>query len=490
MEASLFTKRFDTNVVTDVSEDFTLPDYRPEMRRVIGVYATPTVDGKYLSGDELEVDGGVTYTVLYVSGDGELTQTSQTSSYTGRIPVKTDEDRYTVGDMPLGALVDGVNCRLTGPRKFTLSSRVKLSLVSQRPVEASLKAEIPEGSQLRRKNETHKTAAVCEVRKNGEVGGEIHEREGMRVVMARGELSLGDVRLGGQNKKEATVKGEAYVTILLISADGEFVTSKGRMPIEEIVGLPDVPRGAELHPVAFGNVVMIEIDATEDGTLTWRMEYDIDLNIMKCLESQVAVDAYLTGVDDKLQEETILSYIPAAAVNGRLTTSATARLRPEMSYVCSWGSGNVDKCEIGGGRMAIYGNVEITVVSAGGGEVIAENVHIPLKYECEALPGAVSAEDGNLCKRTSVNVTDINVRVDGDTMNITAELSIGCIALGTEQVTAAVLISPSVDGDTAKWKGENLIRVYVPDEGESAWDVEKRFKLDREAALCGNAYII
>ena len=490
MEASLFTKRFDTSFVTDVTEDFTLPDYRPEMRRVIGVYATPTVDGKYLSGDELEVDGGVTYTVLYVGGEGEICQTSQTSTYTGKISVKTDDDRFTVWDIPLGAVVDGVTCRLTGPRRFTLSSRVKLSLMSQKGVDVSLKAEIPDGSRVRRQNETHKTAAVCEVRKNGEVGGDIRQQEGMRVVTAKGELSIGDVRLGEQNKKETTVKGEAYVTVLLMSREGEFVTAKGRAPIEEVIGLPEIPKSAELHPVGFGNVVMLEIDSAEDGTISWRMEYDIDLNIMKCIESQVAIDAYLTGTEDKTRAETFLSYVPAGAVNGRLTTSATARLRPDMTYICSWGSGIADKCEISSGRMSVCGNVKITVVTAGGGEVIAEDVHIPLKYECEALGVADPAEDGDLCKRASVNVTDINVRVDGDTMNITAELSIGCIALAAEKVSAVVEISPDADAETVKTNNENVIRVYVPDEGESSWDVEKRFRLDKEANLSGKAYII
>lgn len=489
METSLFTKRFDTSALVDVTEDFSLPDYQPEMRRVVGVYATPTVDGKYLSGDELEADGGVTYTVLYVSSDGRICQTSQTSAYTGKIPTKTDDDRFTAADMPLGAWVDGVNCRLTGPRKFTLSSRVKLALMSQRGVDVSLKTEMPEGVRLRRKNETHTTAAVCEVRKNGEVSGEIREREGMTVVMARGEISLGDVRLGGQNKTEATVKGDAYVTVLLMSPDGEYVTSKGRVPLEEVIGLPEMPRNAELRAAAFGNVVMIELDAAEDGTLVWRMEYDIDLDVMKCLQSEIAVDAYLTGVEDKLTYDMLTSYIPAAAVNGRLTTSTTARLRPDMAYICAWGSGNADKCEITGGRMSLSGSVKVTVVTAGGGDVIADDVLIPLKYECEAMPN-VTCEDGSLCKRISVGVTDVSVRVDGDTLNITAELAIACIALGTEQIKAAVQISAAEEGTFDGLKGENIIRVYVPDDGESPWDVEKRFRLGKDASLSGKAYII
>ena len=61
MNQTIYVKRFDTSAVCDVTEDFVLPDYIPEVRRVIGVRTTVSADGKYLSGDELETDGGVTY---------------------------------------------------------------------------------------------------------------------------------------------------------------------------------------------------------------------------------------------------------------------------------------------------------------------------------------------------------------------------------------------------------------------------------------------
>ena len=72
MNRQLSVKRFDSVHTTDVSEDFSLPDYIPEVRRVVGVQSSSTVDGKYLNGDELEADGSVMYTVIYLGGDGGL----------------------------------------------------------------------------------------------------------------------------------------------------------------------------------------------------------------------------------------------------------------------------------------------------------------------------------------------------------------------------------------------------------------------------------
>ncbi len=494
MDTSLFVKRFDTGVTTDVTEDFTLPDYQPEIRRVVGVRATPSVDGKYLSGDELEADGSVTYTVLYVGGDGSLAQSSQTSAYTAAIPVKSEDDRFTAFDMILGYTVDGVSCRVTGPRKFTLSSRVKHTLMSQKQADVGLKVEKAEGMTslpaVRRKTETHTTAAVCEVRKSCEISGEMREREGMRVIMAQGNVALSDVRVNQQTKKEAIVKGDAYVTVLLLSPEGEYVTARGRAPIEEKVEMPDISSAASASAAAFGNVAMIEIESADNGDLTWRMEYDIDCDVMKCYDCETAADAYLTGTDDRLTMGEFSAYTPACAINGRLTTSATAKLRPDMKYVCAWGSGVAERCDIAGGKMTVHGSVKLNVVTSGDGEMISDEVVIPLKYECEAVSGAADMSDGEIAKRMQISVTDVGVRTDGDVMNITAELAIAAVALGSKPVTAVLGIVPVTRGQSGEDSKRNVIRVYMPDEGETPWDVEKRFRLGKEARQEGEVYVI
>ena len=159
-----------------------------------------------------------------------------------------------------------------------------------------------------------------------------------------------------------------------------------------------------------------------------------------------------------------------------------------MSYVCSGGSGVIDRCEIAGGRMIMNGSAKITLVKTGGGEVSAEDVMIPIRYECEAIDGAADADDGELAMRTKVGVTDISVRKDGDSLNITAELAITAAVLAEKTVSCATEIAALKSDDHMRKK--NMIRVYVPDKDETAWDVEKKFRLGREAKPEGAVYVI
>ena len=171
----IFEKRFDTGVLTEAAEDFTLPDYQPEVRRVLGVRAEPVIDGKYLSGDEVEVDGSVIYTVCYADADGQIAEASETSAFTARVPLKSGDgdDRYSPADLALTAQTDGALCRLTGPRRLSLSSRVRVSVLSQKPSDASLGTE--DFDTVRRRVRTVRCACMAEVRGSFDAAGEIRD---------------------------------------------------------------------------------------------------------------------------------------------------------------------------------------------------------------------------------------------------------------------------------------------------------------------------
>ena len=482
MNQTIYVKRFDTSAVCDVTEDFVLPDYIPEVRRVIGVRTTVSADGKYLSGDELETDGGVTYNVMYVGGDGAICMTSQTSSYTGRVPLKAEDDRFTPQDIVMTCTAENVNCRVTAPRKITLSSKVRMKILSQKPADVTMKAE--GDHPVRKKTEVRKCGAMAEYRQTGECSGEIREKEGMRLICASGELCLSDVRITGGT---AGIKGDAYVTAVLLSPEGTYVTAKSRVPVEEEITLGEVLRDGSCYAAAFGEVVLLEMSAAEDGVLTWRMEYDVDCAVLKGSEASVVTDAYLAGCADAAEMAAYDSVYPAGTVNGRLTVQTTAKLKPGMAYVCAWGRGTADRLETANGRMILMGNAVLSVVEAGNGEAVLEELTLPYRYECEAATDK-TADHVCLAGKTSVRVTDIQARADGDALNLVAELAIASAVVGMETVKCVSSIAP-VD-DPSFRRSDNMIRIYVPDDAESAWDVEKRFRLGREVSPDGGVYVI
>ena len=484
----IYEKRFDTGVPVEVSEDFTLPDYQPEVRRVLGVRAQAAVDGKYLSGDELEADGSVIYTVCYTDADGQIAEASETSSFTARVPLKEggDDDRYSPADLALAVQTDGAVCRLSGPRRLTLSSRVRVNVLSQKPSDASLASG--DFGTVRRRVRTVRCGCLAEARGSFEASGEIRDREDMRVAGAQGSVTVSDVRCADGR---LTFKGEAGVTVLLLSPDGDPVTARGRAQIEESIELPAVPEGMKVRAAVFPTVVMTEITSEGGGVLSWRIEYDADAVLLKCGEGEITTDAYSPEGPSELEVRECRSVTPAAAQNGRLTVTGGAKTRPGAAFVWGWGTASVDRVTVSGGRVQMSGAAKLTIVSRAvsqaEGELTSEEAVLPFRYEWEASDGAADSDE--LAGRTSVTVTDVSAREDGGAWNLTAELAVASVLVGETPLAAAVALHPA-DSPEPVPAAKNILRVYVPGEGETPWDVEKKFRLSGEAECTDGVYVV
>ena len=504
MDAVLYEKRLDTGTAAEVSEDFTLPDYRPEIRRIAGIRAQASVDGKYLAGNELEADGSVTYTVVYQDADGRLYELSETSSFTSKLPTGAEEgeDHPGAADLILSAEAENAVCRVTGPRKVTLSSRVRLSLVSQKPSDFTL-AVPEEAVRVRRKTGTVKTGVMCEARGSFEVSGEIADRSG-RIAGAQGSVCVSDVRFEGDR---LIFRGEASVTALLARDSSEekpngapcedYLITRGTAQVEEPVVLPERVRGAvngadrAVRGAVFPKVILTELE-TEDGSIRWRMEYDADAVIMLCGEGEITEDAYSPDTETETEEKSCFSLSPAAVRNGRVTLTGRIRTDRDAEFVTAWGTADPGKCAVRGGVAQLNGTAKVTVLTRTGDEFSASEATLPLRYEWEALPGAQDADEGAVTGRMEAGIASITATPsgsDGGTeWSVTAEVWIAAALLSSSPVHGAVRLIP-VRTDTPVPK-KNVIRVYIPEPGETPWDVGKRFRLPAEAAPVDGVYVI
>lgn len=62
----------DITVSDEVSEEISLADYYPEVRRIVSVIARVIPEGKFMSGNTVECDGAVSFIVTYLGEDRTL----------------------------------------------------------------------------------------------------------------------------------------------------------------------------------------------------------------------------------------------------------------------------------------------------------------------------------------------------------------------------------------------------------------------------------
>ena len=138
--------------------------------------------------------------------------------------------------------------------------------------------------------------------------------------------------------------------------------------------------------------------------------------------------------------------------------------------------------------MNCTGSLKIHTLRGSMGEYLCEESVVPIKFECDAVAGAADADDSSVARKMKVCVCDISARRDADGVSYNVELALCGVAVRESRVRYVSSIT-AIDGEIHE-ACKNVIRVYVPDKNESAWDVEKKFRLGREAKLEGGAYIV
>ena len=86
METRMQGKIDEREIVTDLSEDFALPDYQPEVKRLLRVKATVHPAETYIGGGKAEMNGNVDYLVIYAAEDGGVYSTQQAGGYQFTVP--------------------------------------------------------------------------------------------------------------------------------------------------------------------------------------------------------------------------------------------------------------------------------------------------------------------------------------------------------------------------------------------------------------------
>ena len=78
--------------MSEVTAEVSLPDYRPEIKRLIRVTATISPPARYVGAASTELSGNVDFCILYTGNDGALYSTTHASEYRITIPVDLPND--------------------------------------------------------------------------------------------------------------------------------------------------------------------------------------------------------------------------------------------------------------------------------------------------------------------------------------------------------------------------------------------------------------
>ena len=459
----------DKSVIGEMSGDFTLPDYQPEIKRLLRVSASILPASRYVGERSAELSGNVDYYVTYTGSDNQIYCAPLTTEYKIEVPFDMPQDPPLINTVTYASIVaDNVSGRVTSPRKLSIKCRLRTRarIFGDMAIEDAFSGGPLEV--LYGKEDTARTV-VCSgemVRLSDEL---INSGSGeVRVVFADGRALVDEVNCGDG---AISCRGNLYCKLLISREDGSApYTVTRKMPFTQNISADGVCRGDS----ASAKAVVCEMSVTvDDGRILLDVGMLIEAHASTCEQVKYVKDVYSTTHRVVCDYKTLEMPRYECFTNGNFTLSDSMTL-DEAGISAECGvldiSGGVfpEGYSFDGGRCFVGGRVRFDLLLDRGGEYSSQSIEFPFRYECAAPDQATNVATDALFEGEIISA---RARIDGERIGIDAEISMSGCTWETEQTR--LLDSVSFGDEIMRGVGEYT--VCYPAKGESLWSVAKRY---------------
>ncbi len=508
---------FEGDKMTPVASDFILPDYLPDIQRILRVTAKNENQKEQIAQNTLNFDGDAIFTVLYLSEDNKLRSVAFAADYKGTM----DVPGLTESDVVLpNTTVEDVGAQLSNPRKLSLrcktnyaariyrSHRITPEITGSRGAEDEVtlerdRIEVP-AMEVKREN-------------SGELHGSFDmELDASQPAVGQIVLCELDIVTAGCSAESGMLnyRGEGILRCLYETPDGTYALATQRFPVaaELALGL----RGncgcyakattgelsASVEPNSYGEPRVIEIDYT----------YELDIPVFYASAVKLTRDIYSTEYECKpavgncVLRSPARSYETNFTVNavksrGEVTTDVKSSLiLPVMTEAVAkikelrldnvknklYAEGNADIFMLAMCRPApkttaiVEQGAEITPSSEPEQSYCAVTFTVPIRCELDA-----HGLEPNFGWQCNVGVSSVKGRFDSVNTYADFEVSLNVV---TENVGSYDYVtSASIDTAKRNAKPAASILLYYPSEGEKLWDIAKRYSTTKRDIATANA---
>ncbi|MBP3666947.1 MAG: hypothetical protein J6K29_07840 [Clostridia bacterium] len=490
-------------LTAEVAGDFTLPDYQPEIKRLLRIGVNLLPPEPYSGGSEIA--GSMDYYVLYIGQEGGVYCAPLSTEY--RLEVRNEGEGVVASmgepsvclcdlssEVPIG--------RVLAPRRLNIRCKIKarvgmygespLSTVSEEndPTVEALTAEATAGRVFRGMGQL--TALQDDVilpPADGE----------MRVVCAEGQVMVTEATpaLGLVN-----CRGEVTVKLTLTPAEtmAEFASDvppeprapkltvlRRKIPFSISVETEGVTPACTATACGYCTEISVEM---EEGQLHVETGVSVEARAQKNETVTFVKDLYSTRREVACLYATYPAEKALRALNGNFTLSDSLPLSEvgihpaaTVADITATALPDALTADPAKGRCVLTGTCRCHLLLLRDGEFTTAEPVIPFRYEFDD-PSLLQASDGTLPVAFDGGVTVINcrARMDGERMGIDAELSVAVRTHTPAPFTA--LTDTEFKNEVTRRQGEYIICFPAPT--DSVWSVAKRYHAPMAALTAAN----
>ena len=479
----------DSSVEQSVEKDFVLPDYYPDIFRILKCMVMPRIMSNSINGDKLTFETAVLIRVLYLSeNDNRVNCLEQKLNFTKTVDLNGACVNPSVTVTPR---CDYVNCRVVNQRRLDIRGAVTCAVKVEGEVIATVAVDaFGCGIQLKKQLITYPAKRLTAAKRV--------------TVIDELQLAASKPPVGAVIRSDCTVvtkeqkmiagklitKGDAEISMLYtcVSSEGEegIETMKFTLPFSQIIDIDGIDDtfDADIDITAASCEI---IPKGEDST---SMECEIVLLVNCCAfkyeTCEIVTDAYSTQYECELKQCENKIQSPAVKIDESAAVSSTVSC-PDESVGCvydCWAkaenvSSRLDeekKCFVISGNVlfSVIGRTESKMPFFTESECAFEK-EIPLPENCTDAESAV-------CEPL-VSVTACSYYLaDENNIEIKAELKIGGKII--VRSAKAMISDITVDKEKAKKRDDRYaLKLCYCSEKDDIWEIAKRYSTSISAIM-------
>lgn len=479
--------QLDNSYEQAVEQDMLLPDYYPDIFRVLKCRLMPRIVSHSINGDKLTYELVAVVKILYLSeGSNKLNSIEQRLTFTKSCDIPSGLKNPMVIATPK---TDYINCRVVNQRRLDLRGAVSVRIKVTAEKAKSAVCDISgAGIQLYTEAVTYPTSRLY-ASKRVTIVEEMELSETKphisSIIRTSCEAQVEEQKIVSG---KLVIKGEAQVCMLYSSEtdnDSSLETMRFSIPFSQICDLEGLTEGYEL----FCDIMSCGCDILVKGESMKTIECELvllmDVRAVRYETSELVTDVYSTAYEctPQISQEKI-ECVPVKLSETHTQTATLTCQEGEISSVCdvfSTVSAVSARYSPEKNAFIVSGNITFTAIGRND-----SGTPIYLETDCafeHKIDSECATEECILAPRVSVATCSYTLS-GSDSVEIRTELSVsGYITkLVTKNLVTALELS-----DTPCDKSDvGALTLYFAKSGERVWDVAKKYCISKNAVMSEN----
>ncbi len=483
---------FVTEVVYDgqaeqgVEFDYVLPDYYPDIFKILRCTLRPGIVSYNISGDKLICDGVICITALYLSEGGGMECIEHRYSYSKTVDLPKAADNGTVTIEPK---VDYCTCRAVSGRRIdvrgAVSFKIKVSCIT--PFE--IITDMEGGLVQTRKNKvccTRKLTAGKQFVVREDIGVSGVDGSIKAVVSCDAAAVVNDCKIIAD---KVVLKGVAQLKALyLVQNDGGSMlqTMEAEIPLSQIVDMQGVDEKHTCYAQFRVLSCNLSVKSADDVTAgVFGCEMTVGSQITATLEENIypVTDMYSTGYECSFTTAALKTESDHRYISQTFNTKQMIECDngiPDSVIDVSCDVTEV-MCRTGdNGDITVNGKLICYIAAVKDNEPVFSEKSLP--FEAVVSVGGVTA-DSVIQPVLSISAVSYSINDDGIELRCSVLMQGSMYVCSSSQVIKQAEINES---ECKKKDDEYMLKLYFADANEDVWNIAKRYNTSAAAIEAEN----